>query len=249
MSLKNVDEKLRKIKNITPVEYTAFVLIHKFIDGLRANIKNACEVGCGDGDFLLFFENYNIPILGIDVSKESVSIAREKVRSGHVEVEVQDVVDLNRRFDVVFALNILEHVKHDDASIGNLSKVADWLVITVPAHKWLYSKFDRNVGHVRRYNRQELLLLLEKHNFKVKEVYSIGSILFHIYANLFYGDKKLSVEGVREFNRFSGMLVSKINIIHKIFFLFDMILKRFDFGIVYYVLARHEGRHDERRPG
>ena len=246
MQLKNVDEKLRKIKNITPVEYTAFVLIHKFIESLGKSVKNACEVGCGDGDFLLFFENYNIPILGIDISKESVSIAKEKVTSPHVEIEVQDVVGLRRRFDVVFALNVLEHVKHDDESISNLSKIADWLLITVPAHKRLYSKFDRNVGHVRRYNRQELMSLLEKHDFKVRQVYSIGSVLFHIYANLFYRDKKLSVEGVREFNRFSETLVRKINIIHKIFFFFDMIFKNFDFGIVYYVVAKHEGHHGER---
>ena len=242
MPLKNVDMKLSKIKNVTPVEYTAFVLIHRLIESLGRKVKNACEVGCGDGDFLLFFEDYNIPILGIDVSKESVTIAKEKVRSPHVEIQAQDIVELKRHFDIVFALNVLEHVEHDDASIGTLSKIADWLVITVPAHKRLYSKFDKNVGHVRRYDRQELLSLLEKHNFKVEQIYSIGSILFHIYANLFYKDKKLSVEGVREFNKFSAVLIKKINIIHKVFFLADMILKKFDFGIVYYILAKNESR-------
>ena len=244
MSINDVDRKLNKIKNVTPVEYTAFVCMHKLIEQLKPEIKNACEVGCGDGDFLLFFEDYGIPILGVDISKESVDIAKSKITKPHVRAEVRDIVDLKDKFDIVFALNVLEHTVDDDACVKNLARLAKKLVVTVPAHQMLYSTFDKNVGHVRRYGKKDLVALLEKNGFKVEEVYSMGSILFHIYANVFNGKKKLAVEGVREFNKFSELLVRKINIIHKIFYCLDMIFRKFDFGIVYYVVARNMN-HDK----
>ncbi|MDD5439344.1 MAG: class I SAM-dependent methyltransferase [Candidatus Omnitrophica bacterium] len=239
-ALNKLDATLNaKIKNVTPVEYTAFVLMDRLIERLRHEIKDACEVGCGDGDFLRFFEGYNIPIIGVDISPEAVEIARGKITAPHVEARVEDITGLNRHFDIVFALNVLEHIPDDEKRIETLSHIAKWLVVTVPAHQRLYSKFDKSVGHVRRYDRRDLTLRLEKYGFEIREMYCIGSILFHIYANLFSGNKKLAVEGIREFNACSQMLVRKINIVHRFFYYLDEMLKAYDLGIVYYVLARN----------
>jgi hypothetical protein len=51
-------------------------------------------------------------------------------------------------------MNVLEHIKNDITEINAaLSKlnINGYLIILVPAHNELYSKFDKEIGHHRRY--------------------------------------------------------------------------------------------------
>ena len=62
-------------------------------------------------------------------------------------------------FDVVLYIDVLEHIENDTeelkAAIGRL-RPSGVLIVLVPAHQFLYSNFDRSVGHFRRYSRQNL---------------------------------------------------------------------------------------------
>ena len=51
-------------------------------------------------------------------------------------------------------MNVLEHIKNDKKEINiSLSKLnkKGYLIILVPAHNELYTKFDKEIGHFRRY--------------------------------------------------------------------------------------------------
>lgn len=73
---------------------------------------------------------------------------------------------------VVTVLDVAEHVE-DDA--GFLAELADrmqpgaGLVVTVPALGWLYSSWDTDLGHFRRYGKRELRALVERCGFDVHE--------------------------------------------------------------------------------
>lgn len=66
------------------------------------------------------------------------------------------------RFDTILYIDVLEHIE-DDA--GELERAAGHLapgghlVVLAPAHQWLFSPFDRAIGHWRRYSRRSLLAL------------------------------------------------------------------------------------------
>ena len=64
-----------------------------------------------------------------------------------------DKIDGN--FENILYLNVLEHIKDDVNEINlALKKIVSGghLIILVPAHQELYSNFDKEVGHYRRYN-------------------------------------------------------------------------------------------------
>jgi SAM-dependent methyltransferase len=63
-------------------------------------------------------------------------------------------------FDSILYINVLEHVEDDRAELTNAwqaLKPGGHLLIFVPALQWLYSDFDKQVGHLRRYGREALV--------------------------------------------------------------------------------------------
>lgn len=69
-------------------------------------------------------------------------------------------------FDVIMYIDVLEHIEDDK---GELSRAACHLkrggriILLAPAHEWLFSKFDRAIGHYRRYNRRALTAVTPKY--------------------------------------------------------------------------------------
>ena len=52
-------------------------------------------------------------------------------------------------------MNVLEHIEKDKEEINNSLKILNkngMLIILVPAHQKLFSKFDKEIGHFRRYD-------------------------------------------------------------------------------------------------
>ncbi len=72
----------------------------------------------------------------------------------------------------VSLLDVLEHVE-DDAAM--LAEIADRmqpgarLVLTVPAMSWLFSAWDRDLGHFRRYSRRSITSVVEGTGLRVDE--------------------------------------------------------------------------------
>jgi SAM-dependent methyltransferase len=85
---------------------------------------------------------------------------REQVDCLPCEVVTGTVNDLGeRRFDCVLYLDVLEHIADDAAELAQaaaLLRAGGRLVVLSPAHPWLYSPFDRAIGHHRRYTRRRL---------------------------------------------------------------------------------------------
>lgn len=66
-------------------------------------------------------------------------------------------------YDTVLLINTLEHIEDERGALLRIKKVlapGGKLVVLVPQHKWLYGSLDSMVGHVKRYERDELLALL-----------------------------------------------------------------------------------------
>jgi SAM-dependent methyltransferase len=75
-------------------------------------------------------------------------------------------------FDLVCALDIVEHVEDDDDALSELSRVAApgaTLLLSVPLHPAQWSAFDDFVGHRRRYLPEQLLEKLAERDFSVRQ--------------------------------------------------------------------------------
>jgi hypothetical protein len=65
-------------------------------------------------------------------------------------------------FDTLLYVDVLEHIEHDRAELERAAAHLDrggCLVVLAPAHPWLFSPFDRAIGHYRRYTRSSLRAL------------------------------------------------------------------------------------------
>ena len=66
------------------------------------------------------------------------------------------------RFNAILYIDVLEHIGDDGGELARAAAHIDrggHLVVLSPAHQWLYSPFDRAIGHERRYTRESLRAL------------------------------------------------------------------------------------------
>lgn len=73
-------------------------------------------------------------------------------------------------FDVVCLFDVLEHLENDDLAIKSVKTMLrekGKVVITVPAHKWLWNKRDVLERHRRRYELKEIKDLFLQNGFKI----------------------------------------------------------------------------------
>lgn len=63
------------------------------------------------------------------------------------------------KFDTILYIDVLEHIRDDHQELKDASaRLADegHIIVLAPAHQWLYSPFDKAIGHYRRYSRRTL---------------------------------------------------------------------------------------------
>ncbi len=68
-------------------------------------------------------------------------------------------LDASLRFDTILYIDVLEHIPDDRAEVLIASQRLNpggRLVVLAPAHAWLFSPFDRAIGHYRRYTKRTL---------------------------------------------------------------------------------------------
>jgi ubiquinone/menaquinone biosynthesis C-methylase UbiE len=82
-------------------------------------------------------------------------------------------------------LDVLEHVEHDYLALAEARRVlrpGGVLVVTVPAHPWLWSSHDRFLHHYRRYRGEDLRARLEEAGFSTEQMSHLYMTLFPVVA-------------------------------------------------------------------
>jgi len=144
------------------------------------------DVGCGDGSLLFALDRRgyfkNKTVLAVDISAKRIEAA--KAISCDFRCYVDDACKLenigNNGVDVLASLQVIEHVPDDDAMIHQIHRVLAEngvaYITTVFKKPWAFY-FHRNANgesvidptHVREYQDEQLLRLLEKHGLEVIE--------------------------------------------------------------------------------
>jgi SAM-dependent methyltransferase len=80
-------------------------------------------------------------------------------------------------FDLICALDVIEHVDDDQRALAELARVAAstaTLLLSVPLHPQWWTPFDDFVGHRRRYEPAAILSLLARNGFIVAQSAAFG---------------------------------------------------------------------------
>jgi SAM-dependent methyltransferase len=114
-----------------------------------------------------------LPIEGthfVDISAPALTKLRE--RGAQVILsQISSLPFAAGAFDLVCALDIVEHVDDDEGALKELSRVTKpggTLVMSAPLHPSLWTAFDDFVGHKRRYEASSLIAKLARHQFVVE---------------------------------------------------------------------------------
>ena len=94
---------------------------------------------------------------------------------------------------------MLEHIKDDKNEILNAFKSIKkngYLIINVPAYSHLYSKFDEDVGHHKRYEKEDIRFIFKSLKFKKLNLKYYDSIdyILSLLSKLTSSDYKLRFE-------------------------------------------------------
>ena len=149
-------------------------IIQTFVERIRARMKTSnpriLDVGCGTGA--------NLKMLGLLGQAEGVDISDQAVeyckRRGLGSVKLGAIEDLpyeDQSFDIITALDVLEHLDDDVAGLQEMRRVLrpdGRLLLFVPAFMFLWGVQDDVSHHRRRYRLPALKKLLEEGGFEVE---------------------------------------------------------------------------------
>lgn len=98
----------------------------------------------------------------------------------HVEPRHGTLADLSpdEKFDTVLYIDVLEHIKDDKEELVRAERhlvMGGHIIIVVPAHNFLYTDFDKRIGHFRRYDKK-LLYSVVPDTVEVKSIRYLDSI-------------------------------------------------------------------------
>ncbi len=142
----------------------------------KLNVRSVLDVGCGDGAFLKMLDA-SLDIKGVDLSEEAIHFATG-FNKGHADVQQLDASKVKDEYDVVTALEVLEHVP-DHAVEGFLQTLIDrtksggYIYITVPS-----TNLPLNKKHYRHYD----FALFEEH------LHSFSDRIYAVSLDYYYRD-------------------------------------------------------------
>lgn len=88
----------------------------------------------------------------------SLTIGRESLQAVTHQGTL-DSVPTDSKFDTILYVDVLEHIEHDAEELLKAAQhltAGGKIVVLSPAHSWLYTPFDRAIGHFRRYSKEAL---------------------------------------------------------------------------------------------
>jgi SAM-dependent methyltransferase len=147
--------------------------------GLPVSGAEILDVGCGTGGTTAFLGREH-RVIGCDVATDAVRLARGRGLA-LVRASAESLPFSPASFDVVLALDVLEH--HDDDSAVALEarrvlRPGGLLLVTVPCFSFLWGPHDVLSHHRRRYVLPSLRASLERGGLRILRASYFNALLF-----------------------------------------------------------------------
>jgi len=142
------------------------------IPAFRKGNARVLDLGCGTG-LVLDHLNGRCWSVGLDFSQQALGFCRRRGIDRLLKADVQALPVSSSSVDLVTALDLAEHVENDARLFSEILRVlrpGGSLVVTAPAHPFLWSDHDDALHHFRRYKRRELRRQLEDAGFDVRRL-------------------------------------------------------------------------------
>lgn len=215
--------------------------VERIVDSLALKERRAriLDVGCGTGANLEMLARFG-DAEGVDVSVDALAFCRARglrqVRQGEAEHLPYD----DESFDLVTALDVVEHLDDDAAGLREMRRVLrpnGRALLFVPAFMWLWGVQDDVSHHRRRYTLPQLKATVRASGFEIERA-TYANLTF--FAPILVGRLLMRASGVRPESE-NNVNVSALNgVLGRVFGAERLWLRRlnFPFGVSAVCVAR-----------
>lgn len=190
-----MDAELINFEKGIEENYWWFIGRRAILDGILRRLVPrthlAVDVGCGSGRNMLMLAPYADQVMGFDRSPAALALAAARgfpIACG----DGQSIPLAQSSVDLLCAFDVLEHLDDDMRALSEFQRVlrpGGFLLLNVPAYRFLWSEHDEALMHRRRYSASELHVKLTRSKFLVlKRSYAVFFPFFPIvFYRLFRG--------------------------------------------------------------
>ena len=212
--------------------------MRSIVEKITVENPKILDVGCGTGANLEMLANFG-ESEGVDVSDDALEFCRLKnLKATKGLAEKLPFAD--ESFDVVTALDVVEHLDDDIAGLKEMHRVLKKdgkTLIFVPAFMWLWGVQDDISNHRIRYTKKQIVERLQKAGFEIERATYANWTFF---APILAGRTIMKITGIKPESE-NNVNVSALNgIFGKIFSAERFWLRKFDFplGVSIVITAR-----------
>ena len=156
-------------------------LVRKLTSRLRPGYL-VLEVGCGTGNVLRALRQAcpDGKVVGLELWFDGLRFAQQRSAGPLVQGDVRHC-PFGKPFDLIGMFDVLEHIPQELETLTALRQALapeGRLILTVPAHQYLWSYFDEAAHHCRRYSSQDIRERLTEAGFEVEFLSQFMAFIF-----------------------------------------------------------------------
>jgi len=166
--------------SIDPPHYYIFPAIEKLLPEKNMKILDA---GCGNGYVAGRLASLGYQIIGVDISKDGIDLARRAYPAVKFEIGsvYEDFSKITGPVDLCVSSEVIEHLYYPKIFLKNAYSIirpGGWIIITTPYHGYLknltlslFNKWDqhftvdREGGHIKFFSEKTLVQMLKTSGF------------------------------------------------------------------------------------
>ena len=152
---------------------------HRIVTGLLHHLPGfgtgrhrVLDIGCGTGLMLRHLRDRGWAV-GLDFSPLALAFSRKRGATRLIRGDATQAPVRDASLDLVTALDLAEHVENDQEFFAEVARILEpggHLVLTVPAHPFLWSEHDDALYHHRRYTRRLIRRRLRDAGFEIQRL-------------------------------------------------------------------------------
>ena len=139
------------------------------------------EIGCGTGHNLAMLGRFG-EVDALELDDEARLVAEQRLAKSVMNSPLPELAGVpEKHYDLIAALDVVEHIDDDVAALASIAKrlkPGGKLLVTVPAHQWMWSAHDVVNHHKRRYSMRALKALFAGSPLKLEAIGYFNSLLF-----------------------------------------------------------------------
>lgn len=190
MTLRSMQEHESVTLQYAPTDYRrqgVVALVQPHVVGPRV-----LDMRCLDGGLAVNLAEQGLEVVGLDGFQEAVDLTNARAQAAGLSVPLAHAWDLERvpaaadgPFDCVVCADVLNHVPDERSTLAGMARrlrPGGRLILVVPAVPAMLGFRDQSLGHLRRFTRGQIQLLLDEAGFTVERCRYWNLLAYPFYA-------------------------------------------------------------------